>query len=157
MRVATEITPIDGTSQELIAFRVGRQEFSINVTSVREIRGWTATTILPKAPRYIRGVINLRGAVLPIVDFAVRLGLPSAEPTPRNVIIVVQIEQKQVGLLVDAVSDIITLNQDTVQPAPDIASESVSSFIRGLIPVDGRMVSLISLDNVLPPDNAVAA
>jgi purine-binding chemotaxis protein CheW len=152
-----DISQIDAKIRELIAFRVGKQEFSINVTSVREIRGWTSATILPKAPRYIRGVINLRGAVLPIVDFAVRLGLPSSEPTARNVIIVVQIEQKQIGLLVDAVSDIITLNHAHIQPAPDISSESVSSFVRGLIPVDGRMISLISLDNVLPPESAVAA
>lgn len=157
MRAAADISQIDAKIRELIAFRVGKQEFSINVTSVREIRGWTTATILPKAPRYIRGVINLRGAVLPIVDFAVRLGLPTNEPTARNVIIVVQIEQKQIGLLVDAVSDIITLNHVNIQPAPDISSESVSTFVRGLIPIDGRMISLISLDNVLPPDHAVAA
>lgn len=142
---------------EIIAFRVGKQEFSINVTSVREIRGWTSATILPKAPRYIRGVINLRGAVLPIVDFAVRLGLPTAEPTARNVIIVVQIEQKQIGLLVDAVSDIITLDHNNIQPTPDVSSDAVSTFLRGLLPVDGRMISLVSLDHVLPPESAVAA
>ena len=143
--------------RELIAFRVGRQEFSINIMSVREIRGWTSATMLPKAPRYIRGVINLRGAVLPIIDFAVRLGLPTTEPTARNVIIVVQIQQKQIGLLVDAVSDILTLNSSKIQPTPDIASDTASSFLRGLIPVDGRMISLIVLDNVLPPDNVAAA
>jgi purine-binding chemotaxis protein CheW len=147
----------NSNAQELIAFRVGKQEFSINVTSVREIRGWSAATALPKVPRYIRGVINLRGAVLPIIDFAARLGLPSSEPTARNVIIVVQIEQKQVGLLVDAVSDIITFDQSLIQPTPDVSSGTVSTFLRGLVPVDGRMISLISLDNVLPPDEAVAA
>src|SRR5208337_1829190 len=94
-------------NRELIAFRVGRQEFCINVMMVREIRGWTAATSLPRSPRYVRGVINLRGAVLPIVDLAIRLGLPANEPTARNVIIVVQIGQQQVGLLVDAVSDIL--------------------------------------------------
>jgi purine-binding chemotaxis protein CheW len=152
-----DVTGANSEIRELIAFRVGRQEFSINIMSVREIRGWTSATMLPKAPRYIRGVINLRGAVLPIIDFAVRLGLPAAEPTARNVIIVVQIEQKQVGILVDAVSDILTLNSSTIQPTPDIGSDTVSSFLRGLIPVDGRMISLIALDNVLPADSAAAA
>jgi purine-binding chemotaxis protein CheW len=152
-----DVTSANSEIRELIAFRVGRQEFSINIMSVREIRGWTSATMLPKAPRYIRGVINLRGAVLPIIDFAVRLGLPAAEPTARNVIIVVQIEQKQVGILVDAVSDILTLNSNTIQPTPDIGSDTVSSFLRGLIPVDGRMISLIALDNVLPADSAAAA
>src|SRR5271156_6708566 len=140
----------DPDHRELIAFRVGRQEFCINVMMVREIRGWTAATALPRAPRYIRGVINLRGAVLPIVDLAVRLGLPSTEPTARNVIIVVQIAQQQVGLLVDAVSDILTTSDNRIQPAPDVASDLVSSFVKGLLPVDGRMISLISLDQVVP-------
>jgi len=153
----TDLTSANSDIRELIAFRVGRQEFSINIMSVREIRGWTSATMLPKAPRYIRGVINLRGAVLPIIDFAVRLGLPATEPTARNVIIVVQINQKQIGLLVDAVSDILTLNSSKIQPTPDIASDTVSSFLRGLIPVDGRMISLIALDNVLPADSAAAA
>jgi purine-binding chemotaxis protein CheW len=124
---------------------------------VREIRGWTAATALPRAPRYIRGVINLRGAVLPIVDLAIRLGLPSTEPTARNVIIVVQIAQQQIGLLVDAVSDILTTNDTHIQPAPDVGSELVRIFVKGLLPVDGRMISLISLDQVLPADELEAA
>ena len=124
---------------------------------VREIRGWTAATALPRAPRYIRGVINLRGAVLPIVDLAVRLGLPSTEPTARNVIIVVQIAQQQIGLLVDAVSDILTTSDNRIQPAPDVASDLVRSFVKGLLPVDGRMISLISLDQVVPAEELEAA
>jgi purine-binding chemotaxis protein CheW len=137
-------------NRELIAFRVGRQEFCINVMMVREIRGWTAATRLPRSPRYVRGVINLRGAVLPIVDLAIRLGLPASEPTARNVIIVVQIGQQQVGLLVDAVSDILTASNASIQPSPDVTSELVKTFVKGLLPVDGRMISLISLDNALP-------
>ncbi len=140
----------DPGNRELIAFRVGRQEFCINVMMVREIRGWTAATSLPRSPRYIRGVINLRGAVLPIVDLAVRLGLPATEPTARNVIIVVQIGQQQVGLLVDAVSDILTANNMNIQPSPDVSSDLVKTFVKGLLPVDGRMISLIALDNALP-------
>lgn len=144
-------------TRELIAFRVGRQEFCINVMMVREIRGWTAATTLPRAPRYIRGVINLRGAVLPIVDLAIRLGMPGAEPTARNVIIVVQIAGKQIGLLVDAVSDILTAEDSKIQPTPDVTSDLVKSFVKGLLPVDGRMISLITLDHVLPADELEAA
>ncbi len=140
----------DPQLRELIAFRVGRQEFCINVMCVREIRGWSAATVLPRAPRYMRGVINLRGAVLPIVDLAMRLGLPGAEPTARNVIIVVQIGQQQIGLLVDAVSDILTIQDNDIQPTPDVASDLVRHFVKGLLPVEGRMISLIALDQVLP-------
>lgn len=140
----------DSSNRELIAFRVGRQEFCINVMMVREIRGWTAATSLPRSPRYIRGVINLRGAVLPIIDLAIRLGLPATEPTARNVIIVVQIGQQQIGLLVDAVSDILTASNMNIQPSPDVSSDLVKTFVKGLLPVDGRMISLIALDNALP-------
>jgi purine-binding chemotaxis protein CheW len=147
----------DPNNRELIAFRVGRQEFCINVMAVREIRGWTAATALPRSPRYVRGVINLRGAVLPIVDLAQRLGLPSTEPTARNVIIVVQIQHQQIGLLVDAVSDILTTNDRLIQPTPDVSSDLVKSFVKGLLPVDGRMISLISLDHVLPAQELEAA
>jgi purine-binding chemotaxis protein CheW len=150
-------TQADPAMRELIAFRVGAQEFCINIMAVREIRGWTAATALPQAPRYLRGVINLRGAVLPIVDLAVRLGLPSSEPTERNVIIVTQIDHQQVGLLVDAVSDILTMNDSMIQPTPDVASELVKTFVKGLLPIEGRMVSLISLDHVLPAHDLEAA
>jgi purine-binding chemotaxis protein CheW len=118
--------------------------------TVREIRGWTPATVLPQSPSFISGVINLRGAVLPIVDLAGRLGFPNAEPTERHVIIVAQIGNQLAGLLVDAVSDILTVNEDAIQPTPDVASDLVRSFVRGLLPMDGRMISLISLDHVLP-------
>jgi purine-binding chemotaxis protein CheW len=143
--------------RELIAFRVGRQEFCINVMMVREIRGWTVATELPRAPRYVKGVINLRGAVLPIIDLAVRLGMPGVEPTPRHVIIVVQISHRQVGILVDAVSDILMANDNIIQSLPDVTSDLAKSFLKGLLPMDGRMVSLIALDNVLPPEELEVA
>jgi len=147
----------DAAARELIAFRVGAQEFCINIMTVREIRGWTMATVLPRAPRFVRGVINLRGAVLPIVDLAIRLGLPSAEPTARNVIIVAQVNNQQIGLLVDEVSDILTTNEKDIQAAPDVSSELVRSFVRGLLSLDKRMISLISLDHLLAAPELEAA
>jgi purine-binding chemotaxis protein CheW len=147
----------DVAARELIAFRVGAQEFCINIMTVREIRGWTMATVLPRAPKFVRGVINLRGAVLPIVDLAIRLGLPSAEPTARNVIIVAQVNQQQIGLLVDEVSDILTTSEKDIQAAPDVSSELVRSFVRGLLSLDERMISLISLDHLLPAPELEAA
>lgn len=147
-----------GTSvRELMAFRIGVQEFCIDIMAVREIRGWTTVTALPKSPPYIRGVINLRGTVLPIVDFAVRLGLARTEPTERHVIIVVEVNRKQIGLLVDAVSEILDMTGKNIQATPDVASDIVKTFLRGLLPVDGRMISLITLDHVLPIDELEAA
>jgi purine-binding chemotaxis protein CheW len=139
-----------GLGRELISFRIGAQEFCVDIMSIREIRGWTPATTLPHAPEYVRGVINLRGAVLPIVDLSIRLGLGAADPTARHVIIVAQVEEQIVGLLVDAVSDILTVTDDMIQPTPDVASDAVRTFVRGLLAIEGRMVSYISLEQVLP-------
>jgi purine-binding chemotaxis protein CheW len=139
-----------GPGKELISFRIGAQEFCVDIMEVREIRGWTPATALPQAPAFVRGVINLRGAVLPIIDLGSRLGLGTADPTARHVIIVAQVQNQIVGLLVDAVSDILTVTDDMIQPTPDVASEMVRTFVRGLLAIDGRMVSFISLDRVLP-------
>jgi purine-binding chemotaxis protein CheW len=146
----SEVASQSGIGRELISFRIGEQEFCVDIMEVREIRGWTPATALPQAPTFVRGVINLRGAVLPIVDLGARLGLGTAEPTARHVIIVAQVQNQIVGLLVDAVSDILTVTDDQVQPTPDVATEMVRTFVRGLLAIEGRMVSFISLDRVLP-------
>ena len=139
-----------GTTRELVAFAVGKQEFCIDVMSVREIRGWTPATVLPHSQSFVRGVINLRGAVLPIVDLAVRLGFPPAEVMGRHVIIVVQVGSQFVGLLVDAVSDILSVSESEVLPPPDVASEMAKRFVCGLLAMEGRMLSILSVDSVLP-------
>ena len=125
--------------------------------AVREIRGWAPVTPLPHSPSFLRGVLNLRGAVLPIVDLAARLGLPPAEPSARHVIIVAQVNGQVIGLLVEAVSDILTIGDGTIQPPPEVASGRVRNFVQGLLAIEGRMVSFISLDRVLPRPEADAA
>ena len=146
-----------GGMKELISFRIGAQEFCVDIMAIREIRGLTAATALPQSPSFVKGVINLRGAVLPIVDLASRLGFESTEASDRNVIIVAQIGEQVVGLLVDAVSDILTVTDDVIQPTPDVASETAKTFVRGLIAMDGRMISLIGLERVLPDTELEAA
>jgi purine-binding chemotaxis protein CheW len=146
-----------GPGRELISFRIGSQEFCVDIMAVREIRGWTPATALPKTPSFVRGVINLRGAVLPIIDLAARLGFASTEPSARHVIIVAQIGERSIGLLVDAVSDILTVTDDLIQPTPDVASDMVRHFVRGLVAMEGRMISLITLDHVAPDVELEAA
>ena len=143
--------------RELIAFRIGEQEFCVDIMAVREIRGWTPATPLPRAPGYVKGVINLRGAVLPIIDLGARFGLRTSEPTARHVIMVAHIGGRMVGLLVDAVSDIIQLDEGAVQPTPDVASDEVRTFVKGIFAIEGRMISLIDLSLILPPTEAEAA
>jgi purine-binding chemotaxis protein CheW len=136
-------------NNELIAFRLGEQEFCVDIMSVRDIRGWTPTTPLPHSSDYVKGVINLRGAVLPVVDLAARLGFPAAEPNARHVIIITQVGNQTIGLLVDAVSDILTVNSSSIQATPNVASELARAFMKGVIAMEGRMISLIALDSVL--------
>ena len=140
----------DGTSElELLSFRVGDSEYSIDIMSVREIRGWSRATSLPHAPDYVRGVINLRGAVLPVVDLALRMGMPCEEPSDRNVIIVVDLDGRALGLRVDAVSDILTVSQSDLQAPPDLQNAGDPGFVKALTIVDGRMIRVLKLDGLV--------
>lgn len=153
----TDQTEIEGDDvSELIAFRIAEQDFCFNIMSVREIRGWTPATVIPHAPAFVRGVINLRGAVVPIVDLASRLGLDVPEPTARNVIIITQIDGPVVGLLVDAVSDILSVSQKEVQATPDVAAEG-TEFLSGIITREDRMIRLLNLGAILPEKAGAAA
>lgn len=143
--------------QELIAFRVGSQEFCVDIMSVREIRGWTPATPLPHAQKFMRGVINLRGTVLPIIDLSARLGFGYTDPEARHVIIVVRTGNQEVGLLVDAVCDILSVTEDMLQPTPSVASDTVKSFIRGILAVEGRMIGLVGLERILPDSQEAEA
>lgn len=142
---------------ELLSFRLAEEEYSVDIMSVREIRGWTRATPLPHAPAHVRGVINLRGTVLPVVDLSVRLGMEPVTGDARNVIIVVQVGSQTAGLLVNAVSDILALPRTELQPPPDLAADSAHSFIEALTIVDGRMIRVLDLTAVLPDENAEAA
>jgi purine-binding chemotaxis protein CheW len=135
---------------ELISFRIEDQEFCLDIMAVREIRGWAAATPLPHSPSYVRGVINLRGAVLPIIDLKARLGLGHSEPTARSVIIVVHVERRLVGLLVDGVSEILAADQASIQPTPNVGCDTVSRFVRGIIALEGRMISWVAVKEILP-------
>ncbi len=142
---------------ELLSFQVGSHEYSVNIMSVREIRGWTRATSLPHAPVYVHGVINLRGTVLPVIDLACRLGLDAEEPSERSVIIVVDFEGRTVGVRVDAVSDILSVSTEVMQSPPDMLSDGTERFVRALLIIDDRMVRVLDLAAVLPPGTEVAA
>ena len=153
----TNVNKSDDEICEIVSFSVGSQEFGIDIQSVREIRGWTEETVIPRAPNYVRGVINLRGAVLPIVDLAARLEMGASEPSARNVIIVTQINDQLVGLLVESVADILSVNRDQIQPTPDVASDLAKDFVRGVLPSEGGMLSLLEIKDILPVELSEAA
>lgn len=129
----------------------------MNIMSVREIRGWTPATPLPHSPPYVIGVINLRGAVLPIVNLSIRLGMKPVEPETRHVIIVAQVGAKVVGLLVEAVSDILTVSDENIQPTPEVTSDLEKQYARGILAIDKRMICLIELGALFPDAESEAA
>lgn len=135
---------------ELLSFRLGDQEFCVDITSVREIRGWTGATPLPHAPAHLMGVINMRGTVLPVIDLAARLGMAPIRADQRSVIVVVQSGALNAGLLVDAVSDILTIPAAALHAPPDIGNAAISDFIRALTLVEGSLVRVLNLAAVMP-------
>lgn len=145
--------------RQLITFQLGEQILGVDIMAIREIRAWSPATPLPNVPAFVRGVVNLRGVVLPVLDLRRRLGWGATEPTPRHVIIVVSVGEQLHGLIVDAVNDIVALNPDEMQPLPDVG-EAEPSFLEGLVTVDDRMITIVALDRLVdpaPPSAAMAA
>ncbi|OYV32530.1 MAG: chemotaxis protein CheW [Acidocella sp. 20-61-6] len=135
---------------ELLSVRIGKQEFAMDIRSIREIRGWIASTHLPHAPSYIKGMINLRGVVLVVIDLADRLGLPSQEPNAASVVVVVEAGDRVAGLLVDAVCDIITVTDEMRQATPETGSGTSREFVEGLIMKDSQIISIVSIPAIMP-------
>ena len=146
-----------GETAELLSFRIGQDDYCLDIMSVREIRSWTRTTSLPHAPEFVRGVINLRGTVLPVVDLALRLGLEPDEPNERSVIIVIDHSGRVAGLRVDAVSDILTVPAADMQTPPGLGAEGQQGFVKALTSVEDRMVRILDLEAVLPSGREAAA
>ncbi|HEY8616944.1 chemotaxis protein CheW [Phenylobacterium sp.] len=134
---------------ELISVRIGEQLFALDIMSVREIRGWTASTPLPHAPEYVLGMINLRGAVLPVVDLAGLLGLARIEPDASSVVVVADLAGRPVGLLVDAVCDIVTVADGEMKPPPELGSD-YRGFVTGVITGADGIVTVLNLDGTIP-------
>ena len=134
---------------EFGTFSAGDQSFSIEITQVREIRRWSPVTALPHAPQEVLGVMNLRGSVIPIYDLAARFGLGQTPENPRNVIVVAMHGGQTVGLLVEAVSEILSVSRDQIQETPDIRSEMARQSITGVIPIEAGMTRVIDLGAVL--------
>lgn len=142
---------------EIVTFAVGKQGFCIEIEHVLEIRGWTKTTVLPHAPEYVVGLMNLRGNVLPVIDLSLRLGLGKTETTPRHVIIITHVEDRTLGLLVEAVSDIVSVRDGEMKPTPDVASTQTRTFIRGVYSVAESLVRAIDVHQVVPKADGIAA
>lgn len=136
------------STSEYLTFAIAGQDYGAAILAVREIRGWTPETPLPNAPAGVRGIINLRGQVVPIFDLRVRLGAEATPPTATHVVIVVEAAAGQFGLLVDSVSDILMLDDAELQPVPPAATDG-NGLLLALAAREDRMVSLLDLDRLV--------
>jgi purine-binding chemotaxis protein CheW len=136
--------------RELITFEVCGQLFGLDINAIREIRAWSPVTRVPGVPHYIAGMANLRGAILPVIDLAARLGWERTEASERHAIIVVQIAGQSAGLIVDSVSDLVQLAAGSLQQPPSMGESEEAAFIEGLAPVGDRMVLVLRLEALSP-------
>jgi purine-binding chemotaxis protein CheW len=139
----------NAASTEFISFAIGDEQYGVDIMAVREIKGWSGVTQLPSQPDYMRGVLNLRGIMVPIVDLRCRFGQGLTEATPMHVVIVVQVDNKTVGLLADQVLDIVSVEGSRIQPVPQVSRTLQANFLAGLVTIEGTMIALINLDNLL--------
>lgn len=136
-------------TEEFVTFTAGDQVFCIKITQIREIRRWAPVTALPHTPPDMLGVMNLRGSVIPIIDLSARFGLGRTEPKERNVVIIVIDGHSSVGMLVQSVSEILSVTQDRIQDTSDVRGSSAAHYITGIISNDNHMIRVIDLHAVL--------
>ena len=147
---APQGSPADaGYRQEFLTFRLGEEEYAIDILKVQEIRGYDAVTRIAGAPAFVKGVINLRGTIVPIVDLRIKFGLGSAEYTPFTVTIILNVGHRVVGIVVDSVSDVTGLLPEQIRPAPDFASGLDTAYIQGLGTLDERMLIVVDIEKLM--------
>ena len=142
------IAPAEQNWSQYVTFMVDQRSYGIEITKVREIKGWSEPTELPNAPQGMRGVLNLRGVIVPIFDLRARFGQGDTQACEEHVVIIVSLGDRLIGVLVDAVSDILTLEPSDVLPVPDMDSSIDQRFLSGLVSQDNRLVALLRLDEL---------
>lgn len=135
--------------KQFISFKIGDEGYAIDIMAVREIKGWTESTPLPNQPDYILGVMNLRGIIVPVYDLRCRFGMGLTEASRSHAIIIVSAQDRMAGLLVDAVSDILTIDNKEICPVPVAECGHSADFLSGIVPVNGTMVVILALDELL--------
>ncbi len=142
--------------QQFLTFSLCDQEFGIEILRVQEIKNYSRVTPIPNSPPNVKGVMNLRGTVIPIVDLRNTLGMPSAEYDKFTVIVVVNIESRVVGLVVDAVSDVMDVNQSDIEVPPTLSSETCTSVVNGIAKAGDRLITLLNIGKLINVDPVAA-
>lgn len=140
---------IKETTVEALAFKLGEEEYGIDILKVQEIREHDAVTRIANAPDYIKGVVNLRGNIVPIVDLRLRFSLDTGEHASAGVVIVLNIASHVIGMVVDSVSDVVSLGTDDIRPAPSMGTGLDTDFLLGIGTIDGRMLILLDIERLM--------
>ncbi len=136
-------------NREYLTFTLGKEEYGIDILKVQEIRGYEAVTKIANAPEFIKGVVNLRGTIVPIIDMRIKFSLGNAEYNQFTVVIILNVAARVVGMVVDSVSDVIQLSAGQIRPAPDFSSTFDTRYITGLGTVDQRMLILVDIEKLM--------
>ncbi|MGH8052394.1 MAG: chemotaxis protein CheW [Stenotrophomonas sp.] len=145
----TRSTSAEGTAGEYLSFTLGNEHYGVDILKVQEIRGYDAVTRVPDAPDYIKGVINLRGTIVPVIDLRLKLRLDEARYDAFTVMIVLNVEDRVVGIVVDSVSDVIPLTAEQIRPTPEFGAAVDTRFISGIGTQDDRMLILLDIETLL--------
>ena len=153
-------TPVETTTtassqpamREFLSFRLGNEEYGADILKVQEIRGYEQPTRMAGVPEFIKGVINLRGIIVPIIDLRIKLNLGEATYDSFTVVIILNVAERVVGIVVDGVSDVISLDSEQIKPAPDLADQGHADHVVGLGTLDERMVILIDIERLIAAD-----
>ena len=139
---------------QYLTVNLADEEYGVDILAVREIRGWTPVTRIPQAPSYVLGVLNLRGAIVPVLDLRLRFGLVREEYTATTVTVIVTVAGRNFGVVVDAVSDVVDVDAAAIRPVPDMGTAVDTEYLKGLTSVGERMVLLLDVDRLLQPQDA---
>jgi purine-binding chemotaxis protein CheW len=139
---------------QYLTVNLAHEEYGIDILAVREIRGWSSVTRIPQAPEYVLGVLNLRGAIVPVIDMRLRFGLAREEYTATTVTVIITVAGRNFGVVVDAVSDVLDIAPDKVRPVPDMGTTVDTEYLKGLTSIGERMVLLLDVDKLLQPQDA---
>jgi purine-binding chemotaxis protein CheW len=136
-------------NREFLTFTLGREEYCIDILKVREIRGYDAVTRVANAPDFIKGVINLRGNIVPIVDLRIKFRLEQVEYGGQTAVIILGILERTIGIVVDSVSDVISLAHERIKPAPEFSAALNTQYIQGLATLDDRMIIVVNIEKLI--------
>lgn len=147
-------TRSEALQSQYLTVNLAHEEYGIDILAVREIRGWTPVTRIPQAPHYVLGVLNLRGAIVPVIDMRLRFGLEREAYGTTTVTVIITVAGRNFGVVVDAVSDVLDVTSDAIRPVPDMGTTVDTEYLKGLTAAGERMVLLLDVDKLLQPHDA---